>query len=226
VASYAEAQVEYVCVMGEELGKAYHLLWNECALLHIRWDEYVEMFGKSQAEFDTMNEVAPGFFSSVQDMSWESILLHLCRFADPAKVGPRRTLSLNALLAMPASQKVPELGKLVSEARLKIKFAQDWRNRSIAHTDLEHSLDRTAKPLATASRTHVLEALAAIVAVLEAIDGHFTGSSLGFGGPRWNWGGTRLLSELRLIAQLRQERDERISSGKATRDDLDYNRWH
>ncbi len=40
MASYAEARVEYSRVMGEELGTAYHLLWNECALLHIRWDEY------------------------------------------------------------------------------------------------------------------------------------------------------------------------------------------
>jgi hypothetical protein len=226
MASFEEARKEYCRVMGEELGTRYHLLWNECALLHMRWDEYIEMFGKSQAEFDTMNEVAPGFFGSVQDMFWESILLHLSRFADRAKVGPRRTLSLEALLGMHESQKVPELGKLVSEARLKIKFAQDWRNRLIAHTDLDYSLDRTAKPLAPASRRHVKEALLARVAVLEAVDGYFTGSSLGFGGPRWNWGGARLLSELRLIARLRQERDERIGVGRATADDLDYKKWH
>ena len=111
MASYVEAREEYCRAMGKELGTTYHLLWNECAHLHMRWNEYVEMFGKSQTEFDTMNEVAPGFFKSVQDMSWESIILHLCRFADPAKVGLKRTLSLDALLTMPASQKVPELKK-------------------------------------------------------------------------------------------------------------------
>jgi hypothetical protein len=224
--SYAETRKEYCGVMGEELGATYHLLWNECAHLHMRWNEYVEMFGKSQAEFDTMNGVAPGFFKSIQDMSWESILLHLCRFADPAKVGPKRTLSLHSLLIIPASKNVPELERLVSDARSKIKFAQDWRNRSIAHADLEHALDKTAKPLALASRIHVREGLAAIVAVLEAIDGHFTGSGLVFSGTTWNWGGTHLLSELSLIARLRKERDERISSGKATADDLDYKKWH
>ena len=222
---YAEAQAEYCRVMGKELGTAYHLLWNECALLHIKWEEYMEMFGKGQAEFDVMNEVAPGFFKSVQDMSWENILLHLCKFADPAKVGPRRTLSLDALLSMSASQGVPELKKLVSEARLKMKFAQDWRNRTIAHSDLEHALDKTAKPLAFASRAKIQDALAAIVAVLEAIEFRFTGSGLGFGGPSWNWGGTYLLSELRLVTRLRKERDERFKSGTTTIDDLDYKKW-
>ena len=80
--------------------------------------------------------------------------------------------------------------------------------------------------MAPASRAHVKEALAAIVVVLEAIDVHFTGSSLGFGGPSWNWGGTHLLSELRLVARLREERDKRINSGDATADDLDYKKWH
>jgi hypothetical protein len=224
--SYVETRKEYCGVMGEELGTTYHLLWNECALLHMRWDEYIEMFGKSQAQFDTMNSVAPGFFKHVQDMSWESILLHLCRFADPAKVGSRRTLSLDVLLTMRASQRVPELRKLVSEARSKIKFAQDWRNRSIAHADLEHSRNKTAKPLEPASRIHVREALAAIVVVLEAVDGHFTGGCLGFGGIGWNWGGTHLLGELRLVTRLRKERDDRINSGNATADDLDYKKWH
>jgi hypothetical protein len=223
--SYAEAREEYCRVMGDELGTAYHLLWNECALLHMRWEEYVEMFGKTQAEFDTMNEVAPGFFKSVQDTLWESILLNLCKFADPRRVGPRRTLSLAALLTMNASQTVPRLTYLVSEARSKIKFAQDWRNRWIAHADLEHALDKTVRPLAPASRTDVKEALAAIVVTLEAIDLHFTGSVLGFGGTTWNWGGTQLLSELRLVARHREVRSERMNSGNVPLDDLNYKKW-
>jgi hypothetical protein len=211
--------------MGDELGVAYHLLWNECALLHMRWEEYVEMFGKTQAEFDVMNEVAPGFFKSVQDMSWESIVLHLCRFTDPAISNYRRTLSLAGLLAMPASKKVPGLGKLVEDAREKAKFAQDWRNRSIAHRDLEFALNRQAKPLAAASRMHVREALAAIVNVLSAIDHEFTGYSLRFHGTSTSWGGTYLLNELRLITNLRREREERIDSGSGTPDDYDYKKW-
>lgn len=212
--------------MGEQLGTVYHLLWNECAYLHVRWDEYVEMFGSDQERFDVMNAVAPGFFKSVQDSLWESILLHLCRFADPAKVAYRKTLSLETLLAIPGTHQVPNIALRVAEAKLKIKFAQDWRNRSIAHNDLERALDKGAKPLAPASRLHVKEALAAIARVLEAIESHFTGSDLIFGGHRARWGGMNLLAELRLVQRLRKEREERLQRGIPTPEDLDWRRWH
>ena len=224
--TYDEARKEYCAAMGEELGTAYHLIWNECAFLHTRWEEYVEMFGKSQAEFKLMNEVAPGFFKSVQDNAWEHILLHLCKFADPAKVAGRRTLSMDSLLCIPAAQVVPDIKSLVSEARAKIKFAQDWRNRYLAHADMEHLINRSARPLAHASRTDVREALLAIHAVLEAVDRHFTGSSLWFQGTGYNWGGKHLLSELKFVARVRREREERIASGVAVADDYDCAKWH
>lgn len=224
--TYEEARQEYERSMGPELGTLYHLLWNQCALLHLHWDEYVELFGKDQEQFDVMNGVAPGFFKSVQDALWEGILLHLCRFADPAVVAHRKTLSLDALLKCPASKKVTLLPALVEDARKKIKFAQDWRNRSIAHLDLDYAIERSAKPLAPATRVHVREALHAIKEALQSVDLHFTGSGLGFGGTSWNWGGSRLLGELRLMAQLRREREERMDLGKGTTDDFDWKKWH
>lgn len=224
--TYDECRDEYKHKMGVELGVTYHLLWNECVLLHQQWDEYVEMFGKNQEQFDVMNSVAPGFFKSVQDALWERTLLHLCKFADNRTVGHRKTLSLDTLLAFPASQQVPGLKTLVTNAKGRIKFAQDWRNRHIAHNDLEHARDRPAKPLAPASRNDVKEALKAIGAVLGAVEEHFTGSGLIFNGTGPRWGGTYLLSELRLVSRLRHERDQRIKSGQATEDDLDWQKWH
>lgn len=226
MATYEEARQEYERSMGPELGKLYHLLWNQCALLHVHWDEYVALFGKDQEQFDVMNGVAPGFFKSVQDALWESILLHLCRFADPAVVGGRKTLSLDALRKCKASETITGLPKLVGDARTKIEFARDWRNRSLAHLDLNFALEAAAQPLAPATRTHVKEALNAIKQTLETVDRHFTGSRLGFGGTSSNWGGTYLLHELRLVARLRKEREERMDSGNGTPDDFDWEKWH
>ena len=75
MATYDEARQDYEQAMGPDLGPIYHVLWNECVVLHLRWDEYVKLFGKDQEQFDVMNSVAPGFFKSVQDALWEATLL-------------------------------------------------------------------------------------------------------------------------------------------------------
>lgn len=223
--TYEEAQEDYKQVMGNELGHVYHLLWNACALLHMRFEEFVELFGKEQEQIDIMNETAPGFFHSVQDIYWESLLLGLCRFADGWKVAGRETLSLDQLSRLPGARSVPKLSELVAIAREKMRFAHDWRNRSIAHADLSHALDSSAQPLATASRAHIREALAAIVDVLSAIEGHFNGGSLGFLGTGPRFGGTHLLNQLRVASTLQKEWHERMVKGTAREDDFDYKKW-
>ena len=223
--TYEEAQEDYVQRMGEELGRAYHLLWNECALLHMRWEEYLELFANDAENFHVMNETAPGFFRSVQDLYWESILLGLCRFSDKSVVAGKKTLSLANLLTYAASQPVLDLPKLVNDALTKIKFAQDWRNRRIAHADLVHMLDKPATPLAPASRQHVREALCSIVDALSAIEMHFTGSGLGFIGTGFRFGGQHLLSQLRVASRLQSEHRDRLANGVAREDDFDWKKW-
>ena len=225
MATYEESRDTFKKSMGEELGGIYHRLWNEFALLHMRWVEFEELFGKDQERFDVMNEIAPGFFKSTMDMQWENLLLYLSRFADGHTVRYRKTLSLETLAKCAASKYVVGLDDLVSIAREKIKFAQDWRNRLIAHLDLDHALDRTAKPLASASRFKVKEALLAIQNVLSAVELHFTGSGLHFDGVGHNWGGENLLADLKLMSRLRRERAERLESGNPTPDDLDFKKW-
>ena len=223
--TYTEAHEDYKRVMGEGLGSAYHLLWNACALLHMRWEEYVELFGSKPENFEVMNETAPGFFHSVQELYWESILLGLCRFADKKVVSGKRTLSLEGLLLFHESQAVVNLPTLIATAQQKIKFAQDWRNRRIAHADLLHALDKPTSPLAAASRVHVREGLAAIVDVLTAVDSHFTGSSLGFLGPGSGFNGSYLLRQLRVASRLQKEHMDRIRNGNVRDDDYDWDKW-
>jgi len=222
--SYEEVGEEYQQAMGDELGPIYHRLWNQCALLHMRWEDHADMFGTAQEDLDLMNEVAPGFFKAVQDAGWEWILLRLCQFSDPAKVAHRRTLSLDTLLQTKAAQSVPNLKFLVEVARQKTKFAKDWRDRHIAHADLEYQLEKEMKPLAYASRAQVREALRHIDEVLRAVSIHFTDSDILFDGVGHNWGRT-LLYELRAFSTLKRERKQRMEAGSPRDGDFDYRKW-
>ena len=42
----AELKDEYICSMGSYLGAVYYsTLWQDVALLHVKWDEYVQLYG-------------------------------------------------------------------------------------------------------------------------------------------------------------------------------------
>jgi hypothetical protein len=69
-----------------------------------------------------------------------------------------------------ATEICPELQSLIETAAQKAAFARDWRNRRIAHRDLNVALQQSSTPLAPATRAGVRECLAAIAAVLNVIE--------------------------------------------------------
>jgi hypothetical protein len=62
-----------------------------------------------------------------------------------------------------------EIEELVNVAIAATAFAQDWRNRRIAHHDLNLALNVNAKPLAPASRDRISDAIAAVCRPVERV---------------------------------------------------------
>jgi hypothetical protein len=56
------------------------------------------------------------------------------------------------------------VAKLVDNALKATEFARDWRNRLIAHRDLDIALSTATTPLKDASRAQVKDALASLAA--------------------------------------------------------------
>jgi AbiU2 len=85
---------------------------------------------------------------------------------DPPISAGKHTLTIRRLpdLVSDASLRL-ELTALVDDARSKTAFARDWRNRRLAHKELHRS-----QPLASASRKHIEDALAAIRLVINRLE--------------------------------------------------------
>jgi hypothetical protein len=81
--THDEIRVEYVRSMGPDLGQLYHELEDGVSWLHEKWGELLELFDKGPERIALLNEVAPNFFYLVQQVLWESVLLHLSRLTDP-----------------------------------------------------------------------------------------------------------------------------------------------
>lgn len=171
-----EVKANHIQSMGPELGEIFYFLKQEIFRLFVQWNEYVEAFGTNEKRIQLLNKAAGGFAKSVQDALWSDVLLGLTRVTDPAKTMGKENLSIAQLSTHVSSELFEEVSSLTEDAIKKTAFARDWRNRFLAHRDLLHARDRTARPLKSASRNSVREALDAVVAVMNSVEYHFENS--------------------------------------------------
>ncbi len=175
-----KALEQYIATMGSDLGPVCHRLWNEVAWLHVKWDQYVQLFGSRPERIDLLNGAAATFFRIVQDTLWEDTLLHLARLTDSADTGGKPNLTIKRLAVLVEDALRDDVTGLVETAADKTAFARDWRNRHIAHRDLRLALQDRAEPLEPGSRADVKEALAAVAAVLRRICQHYENKDIIF----------------------------------------------
>ncbi len=167
--------------MGEPVGSIYSQLWQELAWLYRTWAEFVALFGTKESRVTLLNEAAPAFTRIVQDALWEGVILHIARLTDPPKSMGKTNLSVCALEdAISDPELKAKVSSSVKDALLASEFCRDWRNRHLAHRDLDLALKRGAKPLETASRLKVKEALDGLSNVLNALSQHYFDSSTMF----------------------------------------------
>ena len=215
-----EVKQHHVEQMGEDLGSLFHVLWNEVAWLYGKWGEYVELFGTKPSRIDLMNKAAPRFFKVVQNSLWEDTLLHVARLTDPPKSAGKHNLTIQRLPSLVAGEKVEaSVIKLTEIAIEKADFCRDWRNRHIAHRDLQLAMDEGVEPLKPASRAKVKDALEGIAGVLNAVSQHYMDSTIMFEGIPSSRGVVSLLYVLDDGLQAENERRKRIKAGDYRPDD-------
>jgi hypothetical protein len=91
-----ETRRDYIDKMGESLGEQFHALWQQVALLHVKWAEGVALFSDPN-QIELLNEVAPALFNIIEDVLWEDTILHIMRITDKSKVAGHNTLTIKNL---------------------------------------------------------------------------------------------------------------------------------
>lgn len=210
-----EVKQQHIDAMGTELGSLYHALWNELVWLYSKWEEYVELFGTKPSRIELINSAAGRFFRMVQDSFWEDSLLHIARLTDPPKTAGKENLTIRKLpdLIVDGNLK-SRVSNFVDAAVEKAEFCRDWRNRHIAHKDLQLALRTGAEPLKPASRAKVKEVLGSISDVLNALSTHYMDSTTMFEGIGDSGGALSLLYVLDDGLRTENERRERLKAGE------------
>lgn len=207
--------------MGDEIGTVYSALWQEVAWIHQKWAQYVELFGTSSGRINLLNQAAPAMFRTVQDTLWEDVLLHLARLTDPAESMRKANLSVFRLATLVANLPIGiHVESLSSAALTACEFARDWRNRRLAHRDLDLALGQNSQPLAPASRAAVKAALTALQEMLNSVSLHYLDSTTKFDLGPGSADAASLLYLLRDGLQLREDRLARMKRGECQPSDL------
>lgn len=203
----------YVDAMGPELGNIYFNLWNECAYLHCKWKEYRTLFGTNSERIAVLNRAAGTFFGIVQRTLWDDILLHICRLTDPPRSVGKDNLTVTRLPQMVDEKIKAEIQTLLDECIANCRFAQDRRKRRIAHSDLHLAIGHPdAAPLTPTSRKSVEKGLATVANLLNAIELHYTASTVMYNVPTIE-NAKSLLYVIRDGLLAEENRKKRVRSG-------------
>jgi hypothetical protein len=167
--------------MGDPLGSVFYELWQDAAFLHMKWAEYVELFGTDPSRIELLNTAAMTFFGVVQHVLWEDTLLHIARLMDKPETGRKTNLTIQRLPQLVRAPEAQGIQALVRTAITTAEFCGDWRNRRLAHTDLALALNGTSViPLPDTSRKQVNEALGAIAVIISKVQETYLGDPASF----------------------------------------------
>ncbi len=218
-----EVEKNHLAGLGPELDPVYHALYNQAVWLHVKWKQYVHLFGTSPERIDLLNQSASYFFRVIELTLWQDTLLHLARLTDPPQTGRWDNLTIRRLpnLVGAGTLKV-DLQELIAAADAATEFARDWRNRRIAHRDLKLALQDGAQPLAPASREQVNEAIAAISQVLQRLSLAYFDSEVRFDLVFTFADAESLLDTIRDGLDAEKQRLDRESKGNMTPEDLRF----
>ncbi len=216
-----EVLQEHIEVLGFDLGKLFHKLWNEFAWMQIKWQEYVDLYGTSPERIELLNSTSPRFFKLIQDVLLEDILLSLSRLTDPPKTGGKENLTFNALPAFISDVDFHNtISELVKKAVDALGFARDWRNRHIAHRDLKLAIGDEIAPLSSVTRLKVANGISFLYKILNAIYQKYFKAELSPKVFSPMNGAISLLYILQDGLNEKKARHDRIISGKQTNEDI------
>jgi hypothetical protein len=219
----AQAKEKYIAKMGDKLGPQFHELRQEVIYISRKWMEYVALYGTKPSRIQLMNATAPVFFRTIQDVFWDDMLLHIARLTDPSETGKCSNLTLQNLPDLIADEKLKaKVAPLVKSALDQSGFCRDWRNKLVAHRDLDTAINGTADQISGGSREQVDKLLKTMAEIMDAIELHFMEATTHYRFDGDSGRAKDLLFFLDDGKKRHEERRARILSNKATPDDLAY----
>jgi hypothetical protein len=162
----------------------------------------------------------PLFFRIVHNVLFEDTLLAVARLVGPPKSLNKPNLTVERFPPLLVDVNLQdEVSSLIQKAKASTAFAVDWRNRRLAHRDLDLSLKRNQQALAPATREKVEASLSALRDVLNRIEKKFCNAATVYYSPTPG-DAEALLCVIRDGVQWDRDRCERLKRGELRGEDM------
>jgi AbiU2 len=200
--------------------RLFHATSSELVWMHWRWKQHRTLFGDKQSRIELLNGAAPFFFRMVHDVFFEDTLLAIARLVGPRESVDKPNLTIRRFPLLLGDLKLrDEVCGLVETAKKSAAFAIEWRNRRLAHRDLDLILKRNSQTLAPATRDQVEGSLLALRDVMNRIEVEYCNAATRYASPAPG-DAEALLYVIRDGLLRDRERRERVKRGELLDEDI------
>ena len=124
-------------------------LYEKLGRLHTLWADFEYLYlDPERQKFLQCPQYGQGFWQTVRHLMLSEVFLAISRLTDPPKLGKNENLVLKELIKDPriTSGLKDELKLCLKCARKRAKPVRRWRDKLIAHSDLEVAFDLSTLP--------------------------------------------------------------------------------
>lgn len=161
----------------EPIRHMYMPLCQDVAMLHHKWEFYLELFGKAE-NTTLMSNVAPAAFNIIEESVRNDLTMSICRLADPATMGGNENLTLARLAD--ECRTIPGIDRMWLDFRTACEPFVAHRNKRVGHNDLDRAISPSENPLPGVSRQMVEGVLRLAASMLQAVQAHFSDAERSF----------------------------------------------
>jgi hypothetical protein len=207
-----------------EIATIFESLQNDLMWIHGRWILYRQLYGTNKPRVELLDATAGTFFSQLQILWLDYVILEICRISDPTKTYGKENLvigqiakNLNPLQHRVLIDRLEELKLHVDTATADFRTR---RNKRIVHSDLAHATEPKNFPIPGFSEQSIEDALNSLRNYLNEVDRFFTGSAMVYEGFVLHSDGDQLIYALKCASEFKSMADvdntlfERIDSGE------------
>lgn len=211
----------------DSIREVYETLQSELVWIHGRWKIYRQLFGSNSLRIDLLNETAGTFFSQLQRLWADYVVLEICRLCDPiqtTKSGPENLVMRqipNLLDRQEHDDLVRNLIEIQGQIDVAIKPLRVRRNKKIAHNDLGCSLYSKETPIPGVSRKMIEDCLHLLRQYMNATGMYFGEPEMAYEAFAMTSDGELLLYKLKMASEM----DSMIKNDWTLQPRVDQGRW-